>query len=117
MKNKDSRLLEKVLTCITDHLNDNQFSVETICTHVGLSERQLQRRLKQIINQTPNQIIRSVRLERAKELLLETPDRIADIAMQTGFFSPSYFSKCFKKNFGVSPSDFIEQRSNRSEML
>ncbi|MEM1120214.1 MAG: AraC family transcriptional regulator [Bacteroidota bacterium] len=117
MTNKDARLFKEVLVCINDHLNDTQFSVETICTQVGLSERQLQRKLKGMTGKTPNQIIRSVRLERAKMMLLEQPDNIADIAVQTGFFSPSYFSKCFKQKFGVSPSQFVQQQDYPSEML
>jgi len=111
MKNKNNLLLEKVVRCITDHLKDTQFGVATICDQVGLSERQLQRKLKETTGKTPNQIIRSVRLQRAKVLLLENPDRIVDIALQTGFYSPSYFSKCFKEQFGISPSEYIKRNS------
>jgi len=57
-----------------------------------------------------------VRLQRAKELLLENPNRIVDIALQTGFYSASYFSKCFKEQFGISPSDFIAQQEDLSEI-
>ncbi|MEM6317582.1 MAG: helix-turn-helix transcriptional regulator [Bacteroidota bacterium] len=116
MKNKNTPLLEEVLACIADYSGDSQFGVETICQRVGLSERQLQRKLKQVTDKTPNQLIRSVRLNRAKEMLLSEPAKIADIALQTGFLSPSYFSKCFKKEFGVSPSDFLQQMENRSEV-
>jgi AraC-like DNA-binding protein len=67
----------------------------------------LQRKLKAITNKAPNQLISSVRLHRAKELLLEQNDNIAEIAFKTGFSNPSYFSKCFKKEFGISPSELF----------
>lgn len=116
MKNKNAIFLENVVGCISNHLRDTQFGVGTICNEIGLSERQLQRKLKAITGKTPNQIIRSVRLQRAKELLLENPNRIVDIALQTGFHSPSYFSKCFKQQFGISPTDFVMKQKGLSEM-
>lgn len=101
---KNDSFLENVLQCIDDHLSNESFSVEMLCKEIGMSERQLQRKLKAISNKSPIQLISSVRLHRAKELLLSTGQTIAEIAFETGFTSPSYFSKCFKKEFGVSPS-------------
>ncbi|MEM1121996.1 MAG: alpha/beta fold hydrolase [Bacteroidota bacterium] len=100
-------LLESVLQCIDNNLDNEQFSVEILCTTVGLSERQLQRKLRAISNKSPNQMIRSVRLHRAKELLLQQTKNIAEVAFQTGFANPSYFSKCFKKEFGVRPTELV----------
>ncbi len=96
--------LENVLKPIDDHLDDQFFSVETLCKQIGISERQLQRKLKALTNKSPNQLISSVRLHRAKELLLQNKHNVAEIAYQTGFSNPSYFSKSFKKEFGISPS-------------
>ncbi|MEL6944360.1 MAG: helix-turn-helix domain-containing protein, partial [Bacteroidota bacterium] len=104
---KNGFLLENVIHCIDENLKDETFSVERLCKYIGLSERQLQRKLKAITNKSPNQIIRSVRLHRAKQLLLKKMDNIAEIAFQTGFSTPSYFSKCFKKEFGISPSELL----------
>lgn len=104
---KNGFLLEHVLQCIDDNLSDEYFGVETLCRDIGLSERQLQRKLKAITNKSPNQLIRSVRLHRAKEILLQKSENIAEIAYQTGFSNPSYFSRCFKKEFGLSPSEML----------
>ncbi len=101
-------LLENVLHSIDNHLNDEEYSVETLSREVGLSERQLQRKLKQITNKTPNQLITSVRLHRAKELLLSGKSNISEACYETGFSSPSYFSSRFKKEFGKTPSEFLE---------
>ncbi|MEM1325495.1 MAG: alpha/beta fold hydrolase [Bacteroidota bacterium] len=107
LTHKHGFLLDNVMQCIQDNLDNEAFSIEDLCQQTGLSERQLQRKLKAITNKSPNQLIRSVRLHRAKELLLNQSDSIADIAFQTGFSTPSYFSKCFKKEFGMSPSDLL----------
>ena len=106
---KNGSFLENVLKHIDNHLGDELFGVETLCNEIGISERQLQRKLKSITNKSPNQLISSVRLHRAKELLLENKHNIAEVAYETGFSNPSYFSKSFKKEFGVTPSDFLQK--------
>lgn len=105
---QNDSFLENVLQCIDKHLGDELFGVETICKEVGISERQLQRKLKAITNKSPIQLISSVRLHRAKELLMTGTAIVADVSYQTGFSSPSYFSRCFKKEFGQSPSSFLQ---------
>ena len=97
--------LENVLQVIDQHLSNEQFGVEMLCKEIGISERQLQRKLKAITNKSPNQMISSVRLHRAKELIISRELNISEVAFKTGFSNPSYFSKCFKKEFGLSPSD------------
>ncbi len=101
-------LLETVMQCIDEHISDEQFGVEQLSREVGISERQLQRKLKQITNKTPNQFITSVRLHRAKELLLSGNSNISEACYETGFSSPSYFSSRFKKEFGKTPSEFLQ---------
>ncbi|MDW7693621.1 alpha/beta fold hydrolase [Flammeovirgaceae bacterium SG7u.111] len=102
---KNDSFLENVLQCIDAQIDNESFGVEMLCREMCISERQLQRKLKAITNKSPIQLISSVRLHRAKELLLASDYNIADVAFQTGFSNPSYFSKCFKKEFGLSPSD------------
>jgi len=106
---KNNSFLESVLQSIDAHIDDELFSVEKLCKEIGISDRQLQRKLKAITSKSPNQLISSVRLHRAKELLLENEYNIAEVAYQTGFSNPSYFSKSFKKEFGVTPSDFLQK--------
>ncbi|MFK7832043.1 MAG: alpha/beta fold hydrolase [Winogradskyella sp.] len=97
--------LENVLQTINSNLSNEYFGVEMLCKEVGLSERQLQRKLKEMTQKSPNQLISSIRLNLAKELIQSTQDTISEIAFKTGFSNPSYFSKCFKKEFDISPSD------------
>lgn len=104
---QNDSFLENILQCIDSHLSNELFGVDMLCRETGVSERQLQRKLKAITNKSPNQLITSVRLHRAKELLLNQQYTIAEIAFRTGFTSPSYFSKCFRREFGRSPSEVL----------
>ncbi len=99
--------LQRVIQNINNHLSNDYYGVTILCKEIGVSERQLQRKLKTITNKSPNQLISAIRLNKAKELLMSNQSTISEIAFQTGFSSPSYFSKCFKKEFAVSPSDMI----------
>ncbi|MEW7281009.1 alpha/beta fold hydrolase [Aquimarina sp. 2201CG1-2-11] len=99
--------LHKVIKSINNHLSNDYYGVTMLCREVGVSERQLQRKLKASTNKSPNQLISSIRLNKAKELIKNGQNTIAEIAFQTGFSSPSYFSKCFKKEFAICPSDLI----------
>lgn len=100
--------LENILQSIHTHLGNDSFNVDVLSKEVGISERQLQRKLKAVTNKSPVQLIASVRLHRAKELLLENRFTIAEIAYETGFSNPSYFSKSFKKEFGATPSAMVQ---------
>lgn len=99
--------LEDVLQCIETHLSEPDFAIETLCLELGVSKRNLQRKLKLITNKSPIQMIRSVRLHRAKDLILIDGMSISDSAYKVGFNSLSYFTKCFKCEFGQSPSDLL----------
>lgn len=105
---KNNSFVDNVLQSIDTHIEDELFTVEKLCEEIGISERQLQRKLKALTSKSPNQLISSVRLHRAKELLLENTFNISEVAYQTGFSNPSYFSKSFKKEFGFTPSEFLQ---------
>jgi len=106
---KNGSLLEDVLQSIENHLSNESFGIDMLCKDIGISERQLQRKLKSTTNKSPNQLIRSVRLHRAKELIINNKGNMVEIAFQTGFSDPSYFAKCFKKEFGVTPSSLVQE--------
>lgn len=107
---QNDSFLENVLQIIDQHIGNEFFGVDMLCREIGMSERQVQRKLKAITNKSPNQLISSVRLYRAKELLLTNNENISEIAYKTGFSNPSYFTKCFKREFGLGPSELIQDR-------
>lgn len=105
---QNDSFLENILQVIEKNLSDEFFGVEMLCREIGISERQVQRKVKAITNKSPNQLISSVRLHRAKELLFDNASNVAEIAFKAGFSNPSYFSKIFKREFGSSPSELLK---------
>ncbi len=104
----EDRFLKKVKGTIEDHLSDTAFSVEVLADKVAMSSIQLYRKLKTLTGHTPNELIRNIRLERAALLLSQRAGNVADVAYEVGFNNLSYFAKCFKEKFGVTPSEFVK---------
>jgi signal transduction histidine kinase/DNA-binding response OmpR family regulator len=100
----DETFLMKVMASIERSMGDETFSVEHMAQDVAMSYSQLHRKLTALINQSPNQLIRSVRLQRAKDLIERGAGTISEIAYTVGFGSPAYLSKCFHEHFGIAPS-------------
>ncbi len=102
----EDAFMQKVLASIRTHLDDPTFSVEQLTHEMGMSNTQLFRKLKALTDLSANQLIRQVRLERAKELLKNTDLTVAEIAYQTGFTDPSYFTRIFVREVGKQPTAF-----------
>lgn len=104
----DEIFLRKAVEIIENNISDPEFGVDQFGTDMNLSRMQLYRKLKALTNQSANEFIRSVRLKRAAQMLKQTNSyTIAEITYEVGFNDPKYFSKCFQKEFGVTPSKFI----------
>lgn len=102
---RDREFMQRLLKTVETHIADENFSVMALGKEVNMSVSQINRKLKATVNQSALQFIRSVRLQRAFELLQKNSGTIAEIAFQTGFEDPGYFSKVFKKHFGFLPSE------------
>ncbi|WP_143569748.1 alpha/beta fold hydrolase [Tenacibaculum agarivorans] len=109
--------LENVLKIINQHLEDDFFTVEKLCKKIGISERQLQRKVKETTKKSPTQLITSLRLKKAKEVLMDSDYTVAEVAFQFGFSSPSYFTRCFKKEFGIRPTSIQNIQKNYTSNL
>lgn len=105
---QDQKFTAKINTIIAEHYTDSQFSLSILQTELGMSDRQLQRKIKALFDQTPAEYLRHYRIFAAKKLLLEG-QQITQVAYLCGFKSPNYFSSSFKRVFGVSPSEFVQQ--------
>jgi AraC-like DNA-binding protein len=106
----DEIFLGKVTEAIHKHLSNLSFNVDALAEELHISRSSLHRKIKGISELTPNDFIQLVRLKKAAELLKEGSYRINEICFLVGFNSSSYFSKSYKKQFGVSPKD---SKSNR----
>ena len=90
---------------VADRIDDSELSVETLGAMFGMSRVQLYRKIKNLTNYTPVEIIRITRLKAAQHLLASTDLTVAEVSYQVGFSSPSYFAKCYKEYFGEMPND------------
>lgn len=100
---QDKTFVTRLREIIQQHLADSDFSVERLGEEIGLSRVQLYRKVKVLTGKTPVELLRRARLMKARTMVTTTDRSIAEIAYATGFTSPSYFNKCFKDEFGVSP--------------
>ncbi|HON52466.1 MAG TPA: response regulator, partial [Bacteroidales bacterium] len=105
----DEKIIQKIITYIHEHIADPNLSVEQLSDFVGASRSTLHRKMNALTNMTPNDFIRMIRLKKAAELLKTGKFSISEVAYDTGFNDPRYFSKCFKEFFGKTPSEFTKE--------
>ncbi len=111
VENQDEKFIRKVLKVVEENLSDSEYSVEKLSSDLGLSRVTLYRKLNALISQTPVEFIRNTRLERAAQLLRKSGMNISEVCYDVGFMNPVYFSKCFKKKYGILPSEFIARET------
>ncbi|MCB0554220.1 MAG: response regulator [Phaeodactylibacter sp.] len=102
----EDAFLQKLRLAVEAALNDQDLSVTALGPAVNLSQAQVYRKLKALTGKTPSQFIRSIRLQKAVELLETTSQNISEIAYQVGFNDPNYFTRTFHQEFGKAPSEF-----------
>jgi len=102
----DEQFLEKVKTLIDEHMASPDFSVEMLAKEMSLSRVQLHRKLKSLTDNSASDLIRNIRLQKAAELLKEGELNVTQVSYEVGISSLSYFTKAFKEQYGVTPSDF-----------
>jgi signal transduction histidine kinase/CheY-like chemotaxis protein len=101
----ESKFLQKVIQTINEDIGNSAFGSADLADKLLLSESQVYRKLKAITDKSTAVFIRSIRLQKAKELIETTDKTISEIAYDTGFNDPSWFSRAFKDEFGIPPSD------------
>ena len=101
----DTNFLDHLRQLVQEQMGSSDFGVETLASEMGLSRVQLYRKVKALTGRTPVDIIRLSRLNRASALLAQGHKNISEVAYDVGFSSPSYFTKCFKDEFGIVPGD------------
>ncbi len=98
--------MERVRTAVEEHMSDSQFGVDWLADEVGLSSRQLQRRIRDITRLSAAGYIRAMRLKRAAQLIEQEAGNVSEVAYAVGFRDAAYFSRLFKKVVGVVPSEY-----------
>lgn len=106
----DEKFLQKVLKIIEEHMSDCEFNTEEFSSEIGMSRMQLHRKLKALTGQGPGDFLRVMRLKRAAYLLEQQAGNVSEVAYQVGFNHLSHFTKSFREQFGMNPSDFIARK-------
>jgi len=109
IQSTDEKFLEQVRCVIEKNISDCNFDVNSFYPEMGMSRMQLFRKLKALLNQTPNELIRNLRLQRAAQLIKQNFGNIAEVTYEVGFNNLSYFAKCFREKYGLLPSDYQKQ--------
>lgn len=111
----DERFLQKVMGIVEQNIPNADFGVDAFAREIGMSTTQLYRKLTALTGYSPNDFVRNIRLQRAADLLRQHAGNVSEIAYDTGFNNLSYFAKCFREKFGVTPSEFSERSSMKNE--
>lgn len=104
----DKKFIERMNNYVINNLSTNNLSVETLAEYMNMSVSTLYRKVKAITSLAPNDYIRLCRLKKAAELLAKGDLRINEVASKLGFSTTSYFTSCFLKQFGLTPSEFVK---------
>ncbi len=94
------------------HLPDEDFNVDHLSRYLGMSRPQLYRKISWLTGHSPNEFIFTLRMDKALSLIKSKFGNISEIALEVGYQNPSYFSKCFQKNYGCTPSAFLKVHSS-----
>lgn len=106
-KSADEELLEHITRTIEDRMEDSTFNVTMLSEQVNIDTKQLYRKLKLLTGYTPVNYIRQIRMKKAAMLLSQNKFTISEVMYMVGYTNPSYFSKCFVMEFGLTPSQFM----------
>ena len=107
----DKKLLLKAVDVVEKNISDVDLSVQKLASQLNLSRTHLHRKLKSLTNQSATEFIRDVRLKNAVKLLKEGKLKVNEVGYAVGFNSHNYFTRSFKKQYGISPSDYIRDKS------
>lgn len=105
----DKGFLDKFRELIENDISNPELNIEDLGKAIGLSRVQLYRKIKSMSDYSPNELLKIIRLKKAYQSLSVSEKTIAEIAYDTGFSTPSYFTKCFKDYYSESPSDYLRR--------
>ncbi|WNJ20586.1 two-component regulator propeller domain-containing protein [Pontibacter sp. G13] len=109
VQSPEDQFIQQVVDLLEAHIDASWLSVEFLASEMSMSRATFYRRMEEIMQDSPSNFIKQFRLKRALQLLKQQSLNISEVAYRTGFKSPRYFSKCFQKEFGLSPSAYLKQ--------
>jgi AraC-like DNA-binding protein len=109
INNSEGRFLNHLIDYLDETWQKTDLHVGSLGNELGFSKSQFYRKMIEITNQSPNIFLKGFRLQKSLQLLNNRQGSISEIAFETGFNSPAYFSKCFQANFGILPSKYLQE--------
>lgn len=111
----DELFLQRAYKCVEEHISDSDFDRDAFAVEMGASGSTLYNKLRTLTGMNITNFIRDIRMKEAKRLAETQPTlRVSDLAYKVGFKDPKYFATCFKKEFGMQPSEFIDAQNDTS---
>lgn len=104
-KDIDNDFYNRFIQLFEEKMSDPDLNVETIASTLGFERTQLYRKIKAITNYSPVELMRNLRLKKARTLLKTTEKTVSEVCYEVGFSTPAYFSKCYREQFGETPSE------------
>ncbi len=109
LESKDVQLIEKIHQIIEENLGNNDFNIDAIATHIGLSRSAFFKKLKSLTGFAPVDLVKEIRLNKAIELMKSSDLSISEIAFAVGFRDSGYFGKCFRKKYNQTPKEYMTE--------
>lgn len=113
---EDKLMMQKLMAYLEANLDNSALRMEDLAAAVNLGRTVFYGKVKAIVGIPPNEFVRHIRLQRAEELVAKSKENFSQIAYAVGFSDPKYFSKCFKKETGLSPSEYREKSRKNNDM-
>jgi AraC-like DNA-binding protein len=111
----DEKFLDELLAKVEMEMDNSDLNVKLLSKMLGISSTNLYRKIKGLTGQTATEFIRNIRLKRAAQLLRKEQLNVSEVMYMVGFTHPSYFTRCFKDLYGVSPKAYVNNNNNKSQ--
>ncbi len=109
---KDEQLIKKVMQWLEEHVADSEVTVDQMAAYVGMGRTSMYNKIKGLTGKSPVELIQDFRMEKATYYLKSGQFSVSETSYKVGFSDPGYFSRSFKKHFGISPADYIKQNKS-----
>jgi AraC-like DNA-binding protein len=106
ISSRDEVFIQSVKEILEENISDADFNVNKLAGHLNISTTQLYRRIKELTGYSPVELIRVIKLQKAYTLLSKRDNTVKEVCYLTGFNNLSYFIKCFREHFGITPANF-----------
>ena len=109
---KDEQLIKKIMDWLEANVSNADVTVDQLAVHIGMGRTSMYNKIKGLTGKSPVEVIQEFRLKKAASYLKSGQYSVSEISYMVGFSDPGYFSRSFKKHFGISPAEYIKQNKN-----